>query len=549
MDVERINRQKRFEIYYKSKYDFLFRYPLSFSVYVFVFFIVGVALAYAFKNTDIVSPLVIYSSCLLVFIVILSLCLRFLNAFVIATVLSVISLVFGYSYTSLKYYDTFRSPIKQYELDAEDIDDSVIKAFKAKVVSYDGLNVNKHTYTIDVSSIYYDSNWHNYSSKIRLYSHNDYIFGVNDIITSTAKLGLYKNMFTNFVDDEREQIIYMLEKKSLVGVATSYDYKNIVLIKEGVSIYNYLGERFMPLRLFIKKALSTHMGSLNYSVAQCILIGDKYILPYPIQEVFQRVGISHILSVSGLHLSIVYFLIFSFLSICRVPFHYRLVFATLIIITIYLPLTLFAIPILRSSIMMLIVTISLLFDRTKNVLNILLLTAFILIVNNPDVIKEISFQFSFLATFSLIIYMPMVAKLTKPLPMLPKIIIDFFAVSIFANIILLPLTSHYFGTIVLTSVLANIYAVPITFAIIVLDILIVVLYAINPSFASLPSSLNNTLVDMMIVFSRWLGDKNILYYEYNMSFNRAIVLTVVMIVVSIILYCIFHKKQFNDLMR
>ncbi len=543
MDVHKSDKPNGLD---KYKHNFLFRYPLSFSFYIFIFFIVGVALSFAYKNIDCIPKLLTATIIILVLGIIAVLFLRFtsVNMIIIAFVVSTVALFSGYTYTSAKYRDTFQSPIEHYENSTSE----TVKGFKAKVISYDGLNVNRHVYTVNVDELYDGTNKHYYNSKIRLYSYNDYIFGENDIITSTAKLWLYKDIFTNGTAEEAN-IISMLEKKSLVGVASSYSYNNIVLIKEGFSIANYLGEFFTPLRIFIKEALASNMESINYSIAQCILIGDKHTLQYSIEEIFQRVGISHILSVSGLHLSIVYFLLFSLLLIFRIPFHYRLVATTLCIIVVYLPVTLFAIPILRASIMMLIATIAILFDRTRNVLNILLLTAFILIVYNPDIIKEISFQFSFLATFSLVIYMPMLAKLIKPLPAIVKVIIDFFAVSIIANIILLPLASHYFGTVTLTSILANIYAVPITFAIIVLDIVIVILYAIKPSLASLPSALNNTLVDMMMVFSRWLGDKDIWRWEYRMGFNRAIMLTVVMIVVSLVLYYLFHKKQFRDLIK
>ncbi len=525
------------------KCRFLLRYPLSFSIYFFLFFIVGVIFAFVYKNVDYIPQLIIGTICAALLCFIAILVLRFNNMLVLVLAFCGISLVAGYIYTSLKYYDTFKYPIGKY---AESID--TVKGFQAKVVSYDGLRDSRHVYTVNVDAIRSDSNWYNHSSKIRLYHYGDNMLGINDIITSRAKIRLYTNTMTNEgVDNER--IISMLEYKSLVGVATSYNYNNIVVVREGFSVANILSKHLMPLRYFIKKALGQHMTSLNYSVAQCLLIGDKYVLPYPIQEIFQKVGIAHIFSVSGLHVSIVYFLLFFILSRLPINFYVRISIVSVFIIVFYLPITLYSIPILRSSLMMIAVTVAMLFDRTRNILNILLLTAFIIVFDNPDVVKEISFQFSFLATFSLIVYMPMLAKLIKPLPSTLRYIIDFFAVCIFANMILLPLASAYFGTITLTSLIANIYAVPLTFAIIVLDIIIVILYAIHPPLTVWFANLNDTLVDMMLVFSRWLGDKNILRWEYSINFDVAVSLTFVMIVLSLIFYYLFHRKSFNYLMR
>ncbi len=532
--------------YKKNECCFLLRYPLNFSIYFFLFFITGTASAFATKNVDCIPQLIIGVGGIILLVLILMLFLRLSNTFISITivfVISILSFVFGYTYTAMRYYDTFKYPLERY---AESAD--MIEGFEAKIISYNGIRLNRHVYIANVNRIHHGNNWYDCSSKIRLYNYDDYIFGVNDIITSRAKIRFYTNIFTNQTEKD-ENMLSMLENKSLVGVANAYNDHHIVLIREGFSIVNYFYKYFLPLRIFIKRALSENMTSVNYSIAQCLLIGDKDAFPYTIREEFQKVGISHILSVSGLHLSIISFLLFQLFSILPIPLHIRLLAISMIIIIIYPPMTLYSIPILRSSLMMIIAIFALLLDRSKNILNILLLTAFIMLLYDPDMIKEISFQFSFLATFSLIIYMPMLARLTKPFSIIFKIIIDFFAVSILANIILFPLVSAHFGMITLTSIIANIYAVPLTFAIIVLDIVIVILYRINPSFAILPSSLNNTLVDMMFVFSRWLGDKDILRYQYSMSFERAVILTAIMVVLSLIFYCLFYKKQFENLMK
>ncbi len=523
------------------KHNSMLCYPLSFSVYFFLFFIAGVAAAFAIKNVDYVIQILIATICITIIAIPIILIRQ--NTLILIFTLSLAAFTLGYAYTALKYCYTFQYPLEQH---SESID--TMKGFKAKVVSYEGLRRNKHEYIVNVDELYDGTNSHHYNSKIRFYHYGDNMLGINDYITSTAKIKLYETILTN-EDQDNEAMISMLGYKSLVGVATSYNYRNIVVIREGFSIVNYLNKHLLPIRTFIKKSLGENMTSLNYSVAQCLLIGDKNVLPYPLREEFQKVGISHILSVSGLHVSIIYSILFILLRPIPIHKNLKLLIISMIVLVFYLPLTLYSIPILRSAIMITIVAIAIVFDRTRNILNILLMTAFIIILENPSVIKEISFQLSFLATFSLIIYMPMIVKLIKPLHDILKIIISFFAVSILANVILLPLVSTYFGTIVLTSIIANIYALPLTFAIIILNIVIIICYKICPPIASMVGSLNNTLVDMLIVYSRWLGDKDIWHWQYRMEFNNAVILTVVMIIASLIFSYLFHKKSFNDLMK
>ncbi len=520
-----------------KKYGFIFSYPFGHSFYFFSFFIIGLSFAINIKNVDYIFYLLLFAIAITIFSLISILFFNYYNNKIFVVLFIIVSLISGYTYASIKYYNVFKYPTSDYTGNIKDI-----KGFSAKVISYNGLNMNRHVYVVEMNFLHDGINWHRYSSKIRLYSYNDKMLNINDTITSTAKIKLYKDIFTNNTEVDRK-ILSMLEKKSLVGVATSYNYHNIIIVDNGFNLVNYMNKYFIPLRIFIKEALSKHINSVNYSIAQCLLIGDKYILSYSLQQNFQLLGISHILSVSGLHLGIVYFILFSFLSIFPIKLQFKMIISSIMILFIYLPITLYSIPIMRASLMMAFMTVTVLLDRSRNILNTLLFTAFIILVDNPQAIKEISFQFSFLATLSLILYMPIFNSIIKSLTYILKTILSFFIVSIVANIMLLPLISNYFGTITLTSIIANIYAVPLTFFIIILDIITVVLYFIYSPLSIIPSNINSMIIDIMLMLTDSLAGLDILRYELTLHFNLALIITLIMIVISLIINYIFHKNK------
>ncbi len=480
-------------------------------------------------------PLIVISLFLSLIAIVYILLSKKSNTILLLFLFILLSTALGYIYTSIKLYDKFNFSLTTSGLDIESI-----KGFSAKVISYDGININRHVYTINVDRVHDGVNWHKYNSKTRLYSYNNKMLGIGDTITSTAKIKLYSDIFTNNTDSDR-QILSMLDKKSLTAVATSFNYGSILIVKRGSSILNILNKYAFSLRSHIKYALSSYSSSINYSIAQCLLIGDKYILPYSLQESFRKAGISHILVVSGLHLGIIYFIIFSLLSIFKIKHQYKIIISNIIILVFYLPLTLYQVSVMRAAFMMSLMSMSILLDRSRNLINVIFIAAFIILLGNPLSIKEISFQFSFITTFAIISTMPIFNKLISSLPYLAKYIISFFIVSILANIITTPLISNYFGAITITSIISNIYAIVMAFAIIVLNIITVILYSINTSFAIVPSFINNIIIDSMITLTEFMGSINILRYEVSMNYNHAVIITIALSFLFLFSYYTFFR--------
>ncbi|MBW5398163.1 ComEC/Rec2 family competence protein, partial [Brachyspira pilosicoli] len=356
-------------------------YPITYVLYITTSFALGVSIALKFNSNYFLS--LIISFILIVVSIVLAVYNK--NSFFIL----VIAIFFlGYSYTIYRYYNIFSSPLKEFNKE--------IKAYSCKIIDYDGVVNLRNRYIAYVDRVYDGENWHNYAGKIRLYHNSAKPIYINDTITVYAKINLYKNLLTNNIN-----IVKALENQMLYGVSSIYPYINFTVQKECFSIFNFLNKIGLYCRNTIKKSLGAHIKPISYSVAQCIITGDKHIIPADINQYFINSGISHILSISGLHISMILFILFTALSFFPINFYSKIFISTIITIIIYPTVSIFSVSIVRSSIMAFCILISYYFDRDRNNVNALFLAALIILLIEPNSIREISFQFSFLATLGI----------------------------------------------------------------------------------------------------------------------------------------------------
>lgn len=369
--------------------------------------------------------------------------------------------------------------------------------------------------------------------RIRLYNYTDKKILVGDKIAVRSKLSLYKNIFTNNTDTD-DIILLMLEKKMLVGVSGIYRYENVTVNERSFNLINAMNSYASVIRKYVKKYLSI-MPPINYSVAQCLLIGDRNILPNETQNIFRKAAMSHLTAVSGLHLGIIYFILFMIISFFPIGFYKKVIITTLLSVLIYIPLTLFSVSVMRASFMLLILMISILFDRNRNAINALMITAFVILLIEPNAIREISFQFSFLATFAILVFMPIVYRRIKNIPNIPRVILSFLSINIIATSITIPLASNYFSALNMNAFLTNIIAIPLAFLIILCDILIVFLTPLFPTLAVFPANTNTFMTNMFLKLAEYFSSNSVLYFKINISFASALILTFLICILGVIL--------------
>ncbi|WP_300368518.1 ComEC/Rec2 family competence protein [Brachyspira sp.] len=516
----------------------LFIYPLTYIIYITLLFAIGIALAFINQNFIYIS--IIISIVLIIISVVLK------RKYYISIIILIFSCLFiGYSYTIVRYYDIFKNPLNKF--------DKEIKAYNAKILSYDGVVGFRERYIAYVDKVYDGTNWYNYYGNIRLYNNSLKILFINDEITVSSKLNLYKNILTNDDVYNSKIIIKALSERMLYGVASIYQYNNLVIQKHGFSILNYINHYAIKVRNIIKKSLGENIEAIPYSIAQGIMIGDKNIIPFHIRKYFIDAGISHILSISGLHISMILSILFIILSFFPINFYNKILISSIAAIIIYPPITLFSVSIIRASIMALCLLISYYFDRNRNAINTLFLSGLIILILNPNSIKDISFQFSFLATLGIIIYYPVfrfyIIKNIKNINFNEKIknifikLLSFLSINIFALITVLPLSVYHFSLLNLTSIVANIFAVPLSFIILSSSLITIITYQIYKPLSIFPAKTLEFCSNLLIDIAYKFGKTNFLKYNISLNLYSAVLITFIIVFIGIVFRIVINKKS------
>jgi competence protein ComEC len=194
----------------------------------------------------------------------------------------------------------------------------------------------------------------------------------------------------------------------------------ITLIREGDGTSWRVFTEAMRKR--IRESISASTKSPSRDVLLALIIGEQGTIPEQTRDQFSALGITHILSISGLHVSIfallAYGIIFNLLKLyprllLYIPGKKIAVFMSIFPVLGYCMIAGMAAPAARSGLMVACCLLTLLLDRPQHMLHTLFIAAFVILAVSPESLFEISFQLSFLAVFFLIILVPAWKKLYK----------------------------------------------------------------------------------------------------------------------------------------
>ena len=165
------------------------------------------------------------------------------------------------------------------------------------------------------------------------------------------------------------------------------------------------------LRINLSKRIKNILGDKNGNIAAALIIGEQSSIDKTLLLDMRISGLTHILSVSGLHLSMVSIICFfcvRFLLSCSVylcqEYDTKKIAAyfSLLFTLGYLLISGMQIAAVRSYIMVVCVIIAVLLDRQEYALRSVCLAAFIMLLIRPESVVHPSFQMSFAAVIALV---------------------------------------------------------------------------------------------------------------------------------------------------
>ena len=174
-----------------------------------------------------------------------------------------------------------------------------------------------------------------------------------------------------------------------------------------------LSLKFEKIREYLTRYTINISNADTGAILSALLLGERDYLPDQLRLDFKRIGISHILALSGMHLAILSLGIGKALSLCGVSKKKRVaIIATFVML--YMALTGFSVSVVRAGLMLIISSILYLLSRTKDSLTSLSMAVVIICIATPNAIMDVSLWLSALATFGIIAFSEFTVELKKP---------------------------------------------------------------------------------------------------------------------------------------
>lgn len=194
-----------------------------------------------------------------------------------------------------------------------------------------------------------------------------------------------------------EQLYYRIENIDFKVFADQ-----IKIIDSGYSKYR---EGLRQWKNHLIRVYDTLLEEKEAGVLIAMLLGEKYLLDHELKELYQTGGISHILAISGLHVSLIGLGIFRLLKQCRLPLQVSTIL-TIAFLYSYGVLTNFSVSTNRSVVMMIVLLLAKLFGKTYDILSALALSALLILLQNPLQLFSVGFLLSYSAVLGISLLYP-----------------------------------------------------------------------------------------------------------------------------------------------
>lgn len=215
------------------------------------------------------------------------------------------------------------------------------------------------------------------------------------------------------------------------------------------------------IKEWIRRHFAPFLDPARLPLLMTLLFGGNYQdLPERALDDFTRIGIVHILSVSGSHIA----LLFSFLCLAgrwlRLPD--RVVFpAAAVLMLCYAGMSGFAAPVVRASLMGIFSVMGMFFHRGKEGLILLSGAAAAMLFWEPLYLFDVSFQLSAGASAGILLFYGPLRRRILQIPLFPRWAGEGAAVAAAAQILTVPAVLYYFHVLPVYFLPANLFVTPL----------------------------------------------------------------------------------------
>ena len=317
---------------------------------------------------------------------------------------------------------------------------------------------------------------------------------MGDTISYNGKVKLYVLSKDNKQHDIWETIhmkgkLLPLEGKRVPGAydewlylkTRGFDYK---MFPDSVDV---MGKKATPvlrtifgLKQKIQEVYDEVLPKEESGIIKAMVTGEKEDVDSTLKDLYTRAGITHILAISGLHVSIIALYLFYLLQ-KGLRLNRRVSSAiTIVGLLFYLLFTGFSASAVRAVVMVTVGLFGNILYRSGDRFNNIAIAALVILLVEPLYLWDIGFQLSFVTITGILCGMEMLEKEIR----LPVLLKNTVGISFFATLSSYPVTAFHFYSISLVSILTNIVVLPLTGLLLIFGIITGVVGLVSLPFAT-----------------------------------------------------------------
>lgn len=331
-----------------------------------------------------------------------------------------------------------------------------------------------------------------------------------------------------------------LKTKNIYGIIETKSSKIKVLKENNI---NFISKFANTVSNSIEKQANKLLNEEEASLLTGILIGNKENLDESIQETFRNSSLSHMLAVSGAHISYVIMGITFAISIGKIGKRKSKII-TIIFLLFFMLITGRTASVSRVCFMAIYMLLGSLFHKKTTTLSSISISLLILMVSNPYCIFDVGLQLSYGGTIGIVAFYKLLKKYliknNQKETKLSKIRIkvqEMLLLTISANVIIFPIIMFHFNNISFTFLISNLLASPIMGVLILLGFITILISYLFFSVAKLFAIPLSFLLKCFM---------QIAIFSSNLPFSKILVatpkLTYIILYYCFILFLFLYKK-------
>jgi competence protein ComEC len=253
------------------------------------------------------------------------------------------------------------------------------------------------------------------------------------------------------------------------GIHSTMLYPRIEVLDQGRGFPVLAG--IYSLRHRLADTLAEVMSEPQASLVQGVVLGMRSNIPESLRDDFTSSGTAHLLAISGLHLSIITGILLGMTGRLFGRRYHIYLWVTLLAVWTYAVMTGLHLPVVRAGIMASIFLAAEMLGRQRSVLTALSFAAAIMVVIDPQILWQASFQLSFLAITGLVLIAPRLQILGdttvnkvlgegRAVTKMASSITDALSITLGVIIAVWPVIAYHFGTVSLVAPVATLLALP-----------------------------------------------------------------------------------------